>query len=475
MSKSVTFSSKPIACGPVPSPRQLAWHRLEFYGFVHFTVNTFTDGEWGYGDESPAVFNPTALDARQWARVARDAGMKGLILTCKHHDGFCLWPSRYTEHSVKNSPWKNGKGDVVRELSEACREFGLKFGVYLSPWDRNHPAYGRPEYVTYYRNQLRELLTEYGPVFEVWFDGANGGDGYYGGAREKRIIDRATYYDWAKTWDIVRELQPNAVIFSDAGPDVRWVGNESGIGSETTWYTFNSEGRYPGYSYPGYDPLQDLGTGHEDGAHWVPSEVDVSIRPGWFYHATEDDKVKTLADLLNIYYQSVGRGANLLLNIPPDRRGLFHETDIERLLMFRQTLDRIFETDLARSATVTATSTRSGYPEFAPANVASGDPDTYWAAEDGVTQAEVELAFQQPVAFNHIILQEHIALGQRIQAWTVEAEVAGQWQEICSGTTIGHKRILRTEAVTAGRVRVRITKARACPMLSTFALYMEIR
>ena len=238
----MTHTLPPPPWGAIPSPRQLAWHRLETYGFIHFTTNTFTDLEWGYGDENPQVFNPTALDTRQWARVAKEGGLKGLILTCKHHDGFCLWPSQYTAHSVVNSPWQNGQGDVVRELADACREFGLKMGIYLSPWDRNHSLYGQPAYVEYYRDQLVELLTLYGPIFEVWHDGANGGDGWYGGACETRKIDPASYYGWLETWGLVRLLQPEAVIFCDAGGDIRWVGNEAGIGSETTWCTFNPAG-----------------------------------------------------------------------------------------------------------------------------------------------------------------------------------------------------------------------------------------
>ncbi len=240
----------PRPFGPVPSERQLRWHEMEFYGFLHFTVNTFTDKEWGYGDESEKVFNPSEFDADQIVATAKRAGMKGLILTAKHHDGFCLWPSQYTEHSVKNSPWKDGHGDVVKEISAACRRHGLKFGVYLSPWDRNYKDYGRPEYVTYYRNQLRELLTNYGDIFTVWFDGANGGDGFYGGARETRKIDNRTYYDWEHTWQIVRELMPGAVMFSDGGPDFRWVGNESGIAGDPCWETLNAAGRYPGGSRP---------------------------------------------------------------------------------------------------------------------------------------------------------------------------------------------------------------------------------
>ncbi len=452
---------------PVPSAQQLAWHELEFYGFLHFTVNTFTDKEWGYGDEDPAVFNPSALDARQWARVARDAGMKGLIITAKHHDGFCLWPSRHTEHSVKGSPWRDGRGDVLAELSRACREYGLKLGVYLSPWDRNHAHYGRPEYLTYYRNQLRELLTQYGPVFEVWFDGANGGDGFYGGARETRRIDNTTYYDWPNTWDFVRQLAPAAVMFSDAGPDVRWVGNEAGTAFETTWYGLDRSKVYPG------DPryAKEFARGSLDSGDWVPPEVDVSIRPGWFYHPAEDAKVKSLEDLLEIYYNSVGRGANLLLNIPPDRRGLIPDVDAARLREFRRVLNETFRTDLARGARVTATDVRGRSSRFAPGLLADGKAGTYWAASDGVTTASVELELREPAVFDRVVLQEAIALGQRVEAWHVEAEVDGGWKRIGEGTSIGYKRILRCDPVRARRVRVTIDKARACPTLSTVGLF----
>src|SRR5215510_3605777 len=349
----------PAPFGAVPSARQLAWHDLEFYGFLHFTLNTFTDKEWGYGDEPESVFNPAALDARQWARVARDAGMKGLILTAKHHDGFVLWPSRLTTHSVKNSPWKNGGGDVVAELAQACREAGLKFGVYLSPWDRNHKDYGTPAYLEYYRAQLRELLTSYGDLFEVWFDGANGGDGYYGGAREKRTIDGSTYYDWANTWSLVRQLQPNAVMFSDAGPDIRWVGNERGVAFETSWSPITLRGIYPGA--PGYTKIA---AGAPDGADWAPPEVDVSIRPGWFYHPAEDARVKSLDRLVEIYEQSVGRGANLLLNIPPDRRGLIPDVDAARLREFGETIAATYKTDLARDARATSSQVRGRASQF---------------------------------------------------------------------------------------------------------------
>jgi alpha-L-fucosidase len=460
----------PAPVGAVPSARQLAWHDLQFYGFLHFTVNTFTDREWGYGDEAETIFNPTGFDARQWARVARDAGMTGLIITAKHHDGFCLWPSRFTDHSVKRSPWKGGTGDVVGELARACREFGLKFGVYLSPWDRNHAQYGRPDYLTYYRSQLRELLTWYGPVFEVWFDGANGGDGYYGGARETRRIDRATYYDWPTTWALVRELQPRAVMFSDAGPDVRWVGNERGVAFPTSWYPLNRQGLYPGH--PDY---QQLAAGTPDGTDWVPPEVDVSIRPGWFYHAAEDSKVKTVEKLVEIYEQSVGRGANLLLNIPPDRRGLIPEADAARLREFGALIASTYKTDLARRARARSEQVRGGSPRFAAAQVNDGNPATYWTTDDGVTSAAIVLEWTSPVRFDRVVIQEAVAVGQRVEAWSVEADRDGQWTRISEGTTIGYKRIARCEPVTTRQVRLTIQRARACPVISTIGIYMSTK
>ncbi len=331
----------PAALDPLPAERQLKWHDLEFYAFVHFNMNTFTDMEWGTGGESPELFNPTELDCRQWARVCKEAGMKGIILTAKHHDGFCLWPSEFTEHSVISSPWKEGKGDVVQELAEACKEYGLKLGLYLSPWDRNHAEYGTDAYLTYFRNQLTELMTNYGEVFEVWFDGANGGTGYYGGANEERRVDRETYYDWPNTRQIVRDLQPNAVMFSDAGPGVRWVGNEAGWAGETNWSILRRDEFYPGS--PNY---KDLTSGHEDGTHWVPAEVDVSIRPGWYYHQSEDHKVRSVKELVDIYYHSIGRNASFLLNFPVDRRGLIHENDVEQLMKMVEVIKRDMESPL---------------------------------------------------------------------------------------------------------------------------------
>ena len=462
----------PAPFGPIPSDRQLRWHALEFYGFLHFGVNTFTDREWGNGDEDAASFNPVELDARQWARTAREAGMKGLIITAKHHDGFCLWPSRFTDHSVKRSPWRGGQGDVVAELARACREAGLEFGVYLSPWDRNHADYGKPEYLDYYRAQLRELLTQYGPAFEVWFDGANGGSGYYGGARETRRIDNRTYYDWPATWDLVRSLQPGAVMFSDAGPDVRWVGNEKGVAFETSWYGLDRSKVYPGD--PAYSK-SGAAQGRPEGPDWVPPEVDVSIRPGWFYHPAEDAKVKSLEALLDIYYQSVGRGANLLLNIPPDRRGLIAEPDVQRLREFRRAIDATFAEDLARSAAARATAVRGFGERFSAGRVNDGDGATYWAVGDGVTTGSVELMFAEPTAFDRVVMQEFIPLGQRVAGWRIEAEANGAWAVLAEGTTIGYKRIARFPVARARRLRVSITDARACPAISTIGVYRSTR
>jgi alpha-L-fucosidase len=457
----------PAPYGAIPSERQLRWHGLEFYGFLHFTVNTFTDKEWGFGDESPKVFAPTEFDADQIVSTAAAGGMVGLVLTCKHHDGFCLWPSRFTEHSVKNSPWRGGRGDVVREISEACRRHDLKFGVYLSPWDRNHAAYSRPEYIQYYRNQLRELLTDYGPLFEVWFDGANGGDGFYGGAREKRGIDRHTYYDWDNTWQIVRELQPDACMFSDAGPDIRWVGNESGVAGDPCWHTID-----PVRIVPGEADIQELNRGHRHGKRWIPAECDVSIRPGWFYHQTEDDRVRTPENLMDLYFQSVGRGASLHLNLPPDRRGRIHERDAAALRGFRERLTRIFSQDLARSARVTADNVRGRNPAFSPSHTIDGKKDTYWATDDATTRAELVLDFDTPVTFNVIDLREFLPLGQRIDDFIVSLDRAGQWQKYANGAAIGNRRLVCGAACTTRRVRIEV-QGSVSPALSEVGLFHD--
>ncbi len=455
----------PEPYGPVPSENQLAWQEMEYYMFVHFTVNTFTDKEWGYGDEKESVFNPSALDCRQWAKVAKEAGMKGIIITAKHHDGFCLWPSQFTGHSVRNSPWKDGKGDVLRELSEACSEYGLKMGLYLSPWDRNNPAYGTPEYLVYYWDQLHEILTGYGDIFEVWFDGANGGDGFYGGARETRKIDNRTYYDWPVTNGIVKELQPQAVIFSDAGPDVRWVGNESGMGSLTNWSLLNRDEMYPGGNF-----ADMLGAGQENGKYWVPAEVDVSIRRGWFYHASQDSLVRSPENLMELYYSSVGRNCNLLLNVPPDRRGLLPENDIRSLMAFRDLREKEFANELAKGCKVTSSSVRD--KKYKASNINDGNPETYWATPDDVTSASFVIDLGKETGVNRLLLQEYIKLGQRVQEFRAEAMVNGEWKKIADGTTIGYKIIRKFQTVKTARIKITIIRSKACPLISNAELYL---
>jgi alpha-L-fucosidase len=455
----------PNPVGPLPSPQQLAWHEMEYYAFVHFNMNTFTDMEWGLGGESPSTFNPTELDTRQWARVAKEAGMKGIILTAKHHDGFCLWPSAYTEHSVKNSPWQNGQGDVIKDLAAACKEYGLKMGLYLSPWDRNHPDYGKPEYIKYYRDQLTELMTNYGEVFELWVDGANGGDGYYGGANETRNVDRSTYYDWENTFALAKELQPNIVIFSDGGPDVRWVGNENGFADATNWAPLRKA-----EFAPGIGPYQQLTSGHEDGTHWVPAECDVSIRPGWYYHANQNEKVKSLSELLDIYYKSVGRNGNMLLNLPVDRRGLVHENDIKALMELRKTLDATFAENLIQGATITASNTRGN--NFSAQNAIDDNTETYWAPNDGIIENTLTIDFPDEISFNRLLLQEFIPLGQRVKRFKVEAKTAEGYKEIANETTIGYNRILRLPNTNTKQIKITVLDAKDIPLISSIGVYL---
>ncbi|MFJ1474103.1 alpha-L-fucosidase [Capnocytophaga cynodegmi] len=457
---------EPKAVGAIPSQRQLDWHQLEYYAFIHFNMNTFTDMEWGLGDEKPEKFNPTNLDVNQWVRVAKSAGMKGIIITAKHHDGFCLWPSAYTEHSVKNSPWKNGKGDLLKELSEACKKAGLKFGVYLSPWDRHHAEYGKEEYVTYFHNQLRELLTNYGEIFEVWFDGANGGTGYYGGANEERKIDSKTYYQWDKVNQIVRELQPNAVIFGDGGPDVRWIGNEYGYGTETNWASFNNDNTWAGHS-----KREHLQKGDEDGDKWIPAEADVSIRPGWYYHKREDHQVRSLEEVVAIYYNSVGRNASLLLNLPVDTRGLVHENDIKRLMELKYVIDADFSNNLISKANIKASNVREKQSLFEVENVADDNNSTYWTTDEGIKTAMLEFSFDEPTTFNRFLVQEYIPLGQRVKEFKLEYQADGQWNTIDKQTTIGYKRILRFEPVTTSKIRFTIIDSKDIPIISNIGIY----
>lgn len=452
---------------PVPEPKQVEWQQMETYAFIHFGLNTFNDREWGYGDTDPKVFNPTNLDCDQWAQTLVKAGMKGVILTAKHHDGFCLWPFEGTEYSIKNSPWKNGKGNVVKELSEACKKYGLKFAVYLSPWDRHQANYGTPEYLPYFYAQLHDLLTNYGPVFEVWFDGANGGDGWYGGAKDIRTIDRKNYYNYPRIYEMLDSIQPQAIIFSDGGPGCRWVGNEKGFAGATNW-SFLREGEV----HPGYEKSYELQYGHADGNQWVPAECDVSIRPGWFYHPEEDDRVKSPDQLVDLYYRSVGHNATLLLNFPVDRRGLIHPVDSANAVRFHEMIQQQLKTNLVAGMTPKVSNERGG--DFVASALTDDNFDTYWATEDGVTTADIEFSFDTLTRMNRMMLQEYIPLGQRVKAFVVEYLDKDTWLPVKLNeetTTIGYKRLLRFETVETKGIRIRITDARGPLCLSNVGVY----
>jgi len=435
----------------------MAWHELDYYAFIHFNINTFSDEEWGQGNEDPSIFNPTELDCRQWAKVCKEAGMEGIIITAKHHDGFCLWPSAYTEHSVKNSPWRDGKGDLLKELSEACKEFDLKMGVYMSPWDRNNPLYGTEQYNDYFIKQLTEVLTNYGEIFEVWFDGANG-EGPNGKKQE---------YDWDGFIATVRKYQPNAVIFSDAGPDIRWVGNEKGYANETNWNTLNRDNYYPGT--PNY---HELAEGNKNGTHWLPAEVNVSIRPGWYYHEDQDDYVKSVDHLELIYYNSVGRGSNLLLNIPVDRRGLVHENEIVELNKLKQRLDNTFSRPVPFTIPVSLAYTTSYLNVAEPTKyLLDNDLNTFWSSREDVIQASFELDLKKGQRVNVLEISEYIRLGQRVELFEVEALIKGRWKQIAKGTTIGWKRLIKLPNIESQRYRINILKTMATPVISNIKLY----
>ena len=456
----------------VPTPQQLAWQQMEFTCFLHFGINTFTGREWGDGKEDPAIFNPTELDCEQWVRALKEGGFKMAIITAKHHDGFCLWPTRTTKHSVTSSPWKNGKGDVVQELRKACDKYGLKFGVYLSPWDRNAECYGQGEaYNKFFIEQLTELLTNYGEVHEVWFDGANG-EGPNGKKQE---------YDWDAILKTIRRLQPKAVT-AIMGDDVRWVGNEGGLGRTTEW---SATALMPN-SYPGSDEVykrlginamsKDLGSrelvSKASDLFWYPSEVDVSIRPGWFYHPEEDDKVKTVDQLTDLYYRSVGHNATLLLNFPVDRNGLIHPTDSLNAVSFHQRVQKELADNLLSSAKVSASDERGG--QFKVRGVTDGKYDTYWATNDGVTTADLTFTFSQPTKMNRVMIQEYIPLGQRVKSFVVEYKKGDQWLSVkCNEetTTVGYKRLLRFEMIETEELRIRFTDARACLCINEVGAY----
>lgn len=457
------------AANVTPSARQLAWQKMELTTFLHFGVNTFTDREWGDGTESPEIFDPKELDASQWVKTCKEAGMKLIILTAKHHDGFCLWPSEYTEHSVKNSPWKKGKGDVMAELAKACREQGIKLGVYLSPWDRNSAVYGTEGYNDYFVNQLTELLTNYGDVAEVWFDGANG-EGPNG---QKQI------YDWQRYYRTIRTLQPQAVI-AIMGPDIRWVGTESGYGRDTEWSVVPenlqnedliaaTSQQQQGTFRPKLDfQSKDIGSVDKlmeaNRLIWYPSEVDVSIRPGWFYH--KEEKAKSVEKLLDIYYSSVGKNSVLLLNIPPDTRGLIDENDAKILKEWREKIDETFKNNLAKKSTIRI----DGKKKLKDTKkMLDGNFETYWMAKSDTPSLEIKLDGEQ--TFDRLLLQEQITIGQRVGNFRFEAKVDGQWKSMAQGTTIGYKRLLRFPKVTTDTIRLIFVKSRARPTLAEFGIY----
>ncbi len=438
---------------PVPTKHQLEWHEQEFYFFIHFGPNTFTDKEWGHGDEPVDIFNPSSLDCRQWARIAKQSGAKGIILTAKHHDGFCLWPSKYSKHTVRESKWRNGRGDIVKELSNACKEFGLKFGVYISPWDRNHPQYGTPGYNDVFVNMMKELFTNYGPIWELWWDGANGE-----GPNGKKQV-----YDWKRFEATVRNLSPSTIVFSDIGPDIRWVGNERGIAGKTNWNLLDTAGFARGIGAPHTDTLNQ---GNVHGKNWIPAECDVSIRPGWFYHAKEDDKVKTPQQLFDLYLKSVGRGANFLLNVPPDRRGLIHENDSTSLVDFKKLINQSFNVNLASPASVeiisSAVSRKTG-------KLTDMSGNTYEVLSLEKEQT-INVKFNEPVDVNCIAIGEMIAYGQRVQNFEIVLTGSDGSTSI-EGTTIGRKRILSfpTRKITA--IAMRIIQAKADPIINEISVY----
>ncbi len=460
----------------VPTERQVKIQQMEFYGFVHFTINTFTGMEWGEGTEDPKLFNPDKLDAQQWAEAAKEGGMSGLILTCKHHDGFCLWPSAYTKHSVESSPYKEGKGDVVKELSDACRKVGIKFGVYLSPWDRNNPDYGKGEaYDDYFVNQLTELLTNYGELFTVWFDGACG-EGPNGKVQK---------YDWERYYAVIRKLQPKACI-SVSGPDVRWCGNEAGDTRESEWSVVpakisetelvaehSQKEDNEKFSKQGMNE-QDRDLGSRDRLRgvskliWYPAEVDVSIRPGWFYHEDQDDKVRSLENLKDIYLKSVGGNATLLLNIPPDKHGLFHRADVERLKELGDFIRTSFSNNLVEQAKLTATPFQVGHDIE---NVREDDYHTYFRTDDWNTQIEIRIQWQEEKKLEYLVLKEMISLSQRIEKFTISYMKYRKEKVVTTGTTVGYKKIVVLPEILTDELIIRIVDSRVAPTLSFIGVY----
>ncbi|HEY6976776.1 MAG TPA: alpha-L-fucosidase [Chitinophagaceae bacterium] len=437
---------KPV--DPVPSERQLQWGNMEFYLFTHFGPNTFTDLEWGKGTEPEDMFNPTELDCNQWCRIAKAAGAKGIIITAKHHDGFCLWPSKYSTHTVAQSKWRNGKGDVLKELSDACKKFGLKLGIYLSPWDRNHPKYGTDEYNDVFINMMKEVVSRYGPLFEFWWDGANGE-----GPNGKKQV-----YDWHRFEETMRTIAPNTAVFSDIGPDIRWVGNENGIAGDPNWNLLDTAGFTRGAGAPSTDTLNH---GNVNGKNWIPEECDVSIRPGWFYHANEDEKVKTPEQLFGLYLKSVGRGASLLLNVPPDRRGLINEHDSTALMGFKKLREESFKNNLAKDAQIT-TNDQPVSPLLT-----DGNNKTFTSA----SPSGIGISFKKGTIINCIVLQEPVQTGQRVKSFLIQLKNKNETLKEIKGTTIGKKRIITFPAIEADSFNITFPEAKADPLISEIAVY----
>ncbi len=449
---------------PVPTAEQLEWQKMETYAFIHFGLNTFNDMEWGYGDTPASTFNPTDLDCHQWAATLKNAGMKGVILTAKHHDGFCLWPTKSTDYNISKSPYKKGAGDIVRELSDACRKNGLKFGIYCSPWDRNNARYAYPEYVDTYHQQIDELTSNYGQLFEFWFDGANGGDGYYGGANETRSIDPDNYYDYQRAKDTVLARNPNAMIFGGPYGTVRWVGNEKGFAGTTNWC-----------NAPQITSQTDLNintSGDENGTEWLPAEVDVSIRPGWFYHQNEDSKVKSVDELCDIYYQSVGRNANLLLNFPVALDGKIHPIDSANAVEFCKKISNELNYNLLSDAKVKADNERGR--SFSASKVNDNNPDTYWATDDDYPYGTISFSMDKPVVMSRVMIQEYVQLGQRVKSFYLEGEKNGRWFRINPEeplTTVGYKRIVRFEPVEVDKLIIYFEESRGPLCISNIEAY----
>jgi alpha-L-fucosidase len=477
LSSLLSFSqSAPKPYGALPTAAQLEWHEMEMYALIHFGVDTYTDKEWGFGDEDPAILNPVKFDAKQIVASAKAAGFKGVVVVAKHHDGLCIWPTKTTPHNISNTPWKGGKGDMLQEYREACDALDMKLGVYVSPWDRNSPHYGTSKYLEIYREQLREVYSNYGKLFISWHDGANGGDGYYGGANETRKIDHTSYYDWPNTWAITRKIQPGAVIFGDVGPDVRWVGNEEGHAGETSWATYTplapDSGKTPANGYVLH--LRGI-EGTRNGKYWMPAEADVSLRPGWFYHASQNHQVKSPATLMDLYYKSVGRGANLDLGLSPNRDGLLDSTDVNALKGFGELVQQTFKTNLAKGATLKASNIRAGSAaKFGPANLLDEDRYTYWSTDDAVHTPTLTITLAKEQTFNVIRLRENIKLGQRIEAVQIETFRNGRLVALGAATSIGANRLIRLpEPVKAKQLRLTISKSPVSIALSDFGLYLE--